>query len=567
MPYAIGAVVLIALIGFVYLTAIRKKHYKEIDKLESKKIDLMNMPVLVEIHNLKLLNNSGDTEEKIISWRETWEMYRKEEFPSIEHLLFEAEEATEKYRFKKSEEVCKIIAEKLNQFEESILAMIEKIRDLGGTASKNELFLINLKEQFKEQKRQLIVHNHVYGKSLSHLENEISVVADDFLDVEKEINNGNYYVAKEKLEDIQKKYDLLVEKSYLIPELTNDCRKKLPKFIEMTKQAFVEMKKQGLPLSHLLFLEEFNKMEKELKKNLEFLDEAKAFEVQKSTTEMNKRLTEMCDILSLEDEAQKFIHYKQEEIENFVREVTTQVKFLREETDKVSFNYQISEEDLLTCESLQSRMKTIRDKWNSVLEQLKKNQEPYSELRSQVEEIDIELQNISDGYQTYISKLNGMRKDEVTAQHKINEMKATFFEIYSKMKTSNLPGIPSIFTVLRNEASDAVIVVEEKMKEMKLDIPNINFSLEEAIKKTDVLAKYTYKLIEDMELAERLIQFGNRYRAQYPSLASALQEAEQKFRNFQYSEAREIASDAIEGVEPHFELKMLESEEELVSVK
>jgi septation ring formation regulator len=213
-------------------------------------------------------------------------------------------------------------------------------------------------------------------------------------------------------------------------------------------------------------------------------------------------------------------------------------------------------------------MKTIRDKWNFVLEQLKKNQEPYSELRSQVEEIDIELQNISDGYQTYISKLNGMRKDEVTAQHKINEMKATFFEIYSKMKTSNLPGIPSIFTVLRNEASDAVIVVEEKMKEMKLDIPNINFSLEEAIKKTDVLSKYTYKLIEDMELAERLIQFGNRYRAQNPSLATALQEAEQKFRNFQYSEAREIASDAIEEVEPHFELKMLESEEEeLVSLK
>lgn len=565
MPYAIGAIVLIALIGFIYITAIRKKYYRDIDKLESKKIDLMNMPVLVEIHNLKNLNNSGDTEEKIITWRENWEMFQKEEFPSIEHLLFEAEEATEKYRFKKSVEVCKIIAEKLNQFEKTIAEMIEEIKDLGETASKNDLHLNNLKEQFKELKRQLIIHNHVYGKSLTYLEKEISAVADDFLDVEHEVANGNYYTAKEKLEIIQEKYDRLVEKSQLIPELTNDCRKKLPKFIEMTKQVFLDMKKLGLPLSHLTYLEEFEKMEKDLKKNLELLDEAKAFEVLESTIGMNNRLTEMCDNLSLEDESQKFIENKQEVVEDFVREVASQVKFLREETEKVSLNYQISEDDREVCDTLQNRMKALREKWHFVLEQIKKKQDPYSELKIQVEEIEIELQNISDGFKVLISKLNGLRKDEMIAQQKLSEMKSSFFEIYTRIKTSNLPGIPAIFDVLRNEARDAVIIVEEKMKESKLDIPNINFALEEAIKKTDALSKYTDKIIEDMELAERLIQFGNRYRKQNSSLAEALHEAEQKFRNFQYSEAREIASAAIEKVQPHFELQMLESEDEMLS--
>lgn len=564
MPYAIGAVVLIALIGFIYITAIRKRHYKDIDKLESKKIDLMNMPVLVEIHNLKNLNNSGDTEQKITAWREKWEMYRKEEFPAIEHLLFEAEEATEKYRFKKSIEVCKIIAEKLEQFEKAIVEMIDEIRDLGETAIKNDHLLNNLKEQFKELKRQLIIHNHVYGKSLAHLENEIAAVADDFLEVEHEVANGNYYVAKEMLEKIQVKYNHLVEKSQLIPELTNDCRKKLPKFIEMTKQVFSDMKKLGLPLAHLTYSEEFDKMEKELKKNLELLDEAKAFEVLESTVGMNNRLTEMCDTLSLEDESQKFIQNKQEEIENFVREVTTQVKFLREETEKISLNYQISEEDRQVSETLQNSMKVVREKWNFVLEQIKKKQDPYSALKNQVEEIVIELQKISASFNNVISKLNGLRKDEMKAQQKISEMKSTFFEIYTRIKTSNLPGIPAIFDVLRNEAREAVIIVEEKMKESKLDIPNINFALEEAIKKTDTLSNYTKKLIEDMELAERLIQYGNRYRKQYPALAEALLEAEQKFRNFQYSEAREIASAAIEKVKPHFELRMLESEDEML---
>ena len=41
-------------------------------------------------------------------------------------------------------------------------------------------------------------------------------------------------------------------------------------------------------------------------------------------------------------------------------------------------------------------------------------------------------------------------------------------------------------------------------------------------------------MMENARLAEKVIQYGNRYRSQYPSVSKALTEAEKSFRDFDY---------------------------------
>ncbi|SIB88910.1 Septation ring formation regulator EzrA [Mycobacteroides abscessus subsp. abscessus] len=57
-------------------------------------------------------------------------------------------------------------------------------------------------------------------------------------------------------------------------------------------------------------------------------------------------------------------------------------------------------------------------------------------------------------------------------------------------------------------------------------------------------------MIETVQLAEKVIQYGNRYRSKYPSIAKALREAEDSFRNYNYKEALEQAASSIEEIEP-----------------
>ncbi len=65
--------ILIILILFVVGYIIRKKYYKEVDQLDSQKLELMNRPVAEEMAKVKQLNMTGETEEMFERWRSTWD--------------------------------------------------------------------------------------------------------------------------------------------------------------------------------------------------------------------------------------------------------------------------------------------------------------------------------------------------------------------------------------------------------------------------------------------------------------------------------------------------------------
>ena len=57
-------------------------------------------------------------------------------------------------------------------------------------------------------------------------------------------------------------------------------------------------------------------------------------------------------------------------------------------------------------------------------------------------------------------------------------------------------------------------------------------------------------MLENVLLIERIIQYGNRYRASHPNVHVRLLEAEEAFRQLRYAKALEDAATAVEEVEP-----------------
>lgn len=98
----------------------KKKHYKEIDRLETWKMDITDRPVLDEMSRVKKLNMTGQTEELFERWRNEWDEIVTSQLPDVEELLFDAEESIDKYRFKNSQEIQQRIEKRLTEIEESI---------------------------------------------------------------------------------------------------------------------------------------------------------------------------------------------------------------------------------------------------------------------------------------------------------------------------------------------------------------------------------------------------------------------------------------------------------------
>lgn len=119
MGFVIGTIVIVLSILLLgYFT--RKKYYKEIDRLESWKIDILNRPVLEEMSKVKQLNMTGQTEELFDQWRKEWDEIVGGQLPNIEDFLFDSEEYIDKLRFNKAKEVQVKIETILTDIEEKL---------------------------------------------------------------------------------------------------------------------------------------------------------------------------------------------------------------------------------------------------------------------------------------------------------------------------------------------------------------------------------------------------------------------------------------------------------------
>ena len=90
-------IICIFLAGFF----MKKKYYKEMDRLEAWKIEISTRPVLSEMQKVKQLNMNGQTEENFERWRNIWDDILTVQLPDLEELLLNAEEYIDKYRLKK----------------------------------------------------------------------------------------------------------------------------------------------------------------------------------------------------------------------------------------------------------------------------------------------------------------------------------------------------------------------------------------------------------------------------------------------------------------------------------
>ena len=96
----IAVIICIFLAGYL----LKKKYYKETDRLEEWKIESNNRPVLDELQKVKKLNMNGETEERFERWRSIWDEIISVKLPDIEELLFESEDFIDRYKFKNAKE-------------------------------------------------------------------------------------------------------------------------------------------------------------------------------------------------------------------------------------------------------------------------------------------------------------------------------------------------------------------------------------------------------------------------------------------------------------------------------
>ncbi|PEQ95652.1 septation ring formation regulator EzrA [Bacillus sp. AFS006103] len=549
MKYFIGFfILLLALFVMGYL--IKKRYFKEMDRLEAWKIDLMNRPVLDEMSKVKLLNMTGQTEELFERWRNQWDDVVTVQLPELEEMLFDAEEYIDRYRFSKAKGVQQAINAKLQETEDQIKSIVEELHELVGSEEKNRVEIEELKDQYRESKKMLLAHRHSFGNSEKSLEEQLNGVSLKFQEFDEKTEHGNYLEAREVVLTIHSQLGNIKRDMDLIPQLLIECQSLLPNQLSDILDGYREMSGQEYYLEHINVEKEIKRLEEKMSENLVLIEAAKIDEAADGIKEVKERIDVLFDLLEKEVLAKHFVIKNEKLASDLLVSAQEENSYLSSEVIHVQESYQLSEGDFETQRQLEKELSTVYKHFEILIEKVKINETAQTVISEELAQIKEQLDIIREGQQDFALKLQALRKDEFEAREKLKELSKIVGETVRLVSKSNVPGLPEDYKYLFEDTNDSLQNVKYQLEEKPLNISALNQYLEIAVLTVEKLTNSTIELLENVMLAEKAIQYGNRYKSQYPAVAKGLSDAEMAFRHYEYQEALEQAAATLDIIDP-----------------
>lgn len=549
--YIIVSLIVIIAAVILFGALSRRQIYKQIDKLESWKIDIMNRPITNEISKVKRLKMYGETEEKFETWRAEWDDIVTVELPEVEEKLFESEEMADKFRFRQAKIIAEDIRSTLEHAERRIEGLLKDLETLITSEEQNREDIVSVKSEYHEVKKQLLTQRRYYQKAIIPIEMKLHETELAFERYDKQTDEGNYLEARNTLLETRKALDELRSKMEAVPALYKELQSNLPDQIKELREGYQEMIEQGYVLDHIMIEKELKELEKKLASLLTEVDEVKVDHPTEEMKNIQERIDMLYDQLTLEVESRKFVTEEVPVMKSQIVETGAEISKLKGETEVVQLSYRIEQEDLVVQDQLEKEMGQLKKKFVETEEAVNDQKQAFSMLQDKLRGMKERLNLLEVKREQYEEMLSALRKDELKAKDTLQVLRKRLVEAKRMVQKSNLPGVPHTHLTSLASAQENIEEVEEKLSEKPLEMAVVNRILEDTLTEVEESFERTEKMIEDAALAERLIQYGNRYRSRHEQVRQRLAEAESSFRGYSYEEALELAAEAVQYVEPN----------------
>ena len=203
----------------------------------------------------------------------------------------------------------------------------------------------------------------------------------------------------------------------------------------------------------------------------------------------------------------------------------------------------------LLCE-INDKLQFLNDDYEVLLSHAHQNNFPYSKLLSELENITLRLSKLEDDLDTTLDTLGNMRDDEIRAREQLEEIKVILKNSKLKMREYNLPVIPQSYYVELNEASYAIREIVKELEKKPITISVLNTRVDTARDLVLKLYSKTCEILKYASLAETILVYSNRYRANYEGLSNKINLSEQLFLRGEYQKSLELTASLLNRIEP-----------------
>ncbi|GGB27309.1 septation ring formation regulator EzrA [Lentibacillus populi] len=562
MAYIIGTILVIIALIIVGLI-LRKRVYDVVDRQESWKLDIMNRNIASELQRIKSLNLSGETQEKFEAWKERWEYIVTRELTDVEELLFEAEEAADKYRFPTARKILRKSGQTLQSIEENIEKILQELDELLESEENSRLEIEHIEPEIKALRKKLSQQRYLYGKAEVRFDVAMDELEEKLAKYHGLTKSGDYYEAQQIVDELKVELESLQQQMAEFPSIYKACTQELPAQLDDLYTGLKGMKEDGYRVEHLGFEKEIHSYQRRLLDCVRSLDKGNSEDAKLIIPEMDERIKEMYVLLEKEAIAKNYMETQIPNYQHLLNELGTSFHETKAEVESLKRAYYFEDGDMEKYLTLDKAISQLNKQLEDLSANMENEKKSHSELRDSLEAGFQQIETLQAEHEEFKNRIRNLRKDELEAKEKLSEMKNQLSNTMRKLNKSNIPGVPTFIWNLSEAASEKNMQVLKALEKQPLDITEVQQTLAEAQRKVDSLMEQTDIMLDQAYLTEQVIQYANRYRSKYPLLAAKLAESERLFRSYEYELSLEQAAKALEEIEPGA-LKRIEAFQEEV---
>lgn len=548
--YIILAIIVIILIAVGVLFYLRSNKRQIIEKAIERKNEIETLPFDQNLAQLSKLNLKGETKTKYDAMKKDNVESTNKYLAPVEEKIHNAEALLDKFSFNASQ--CEIddANELMDSYEQSYQQQLEDVNEIIALYKDNDELYDKCKIDYREMKRDVLANRHQFGEAASLLETEIEKFEPRLEQYEVLKADGNYVQAHNHIAALNEQMKQL--RSYMeeIPELIRETQKELPGQFQDLKYGCRDLKVEGYDLDHVKVDSTLQSLKTELSFVEPLISRLELEEANDKLANINDKLDDMYDLIEHEVKAKNDVEETKDIITDNLFKAKDMNYTLQTEIEYVRENYYINESDAQSVRQFENEIQSLISVYDDILKEMSKSAVRYSEVQDNLQYLEDHVTVINDKQEKLQNHLIQLREDEAEAEDNLLRVQSKKEEVYRRLLASNLTSVPERFIIMKNEIDHEVRDVNEQFSERPIHVKQLKDKVSKIVIQMNTFEDEANDVLVNAVYAEKLIQYGNRYRKDYSNVDKSLNEAERLFKNNRYKRAIEIAEQALESVEP-----------------
>lgn len=548
--YTILTIIIIVLIIVGIMFYLRSNKRKIVEEAEERKLKVQRLPFEENLKQLSELNLKGETRTKYDAFKRDTLDYTNNYLAPVEEKIHDAEIQLDKFQFSGAQSDIDDAHGLMDKYEAGYQQQVEDVNEIVSLHKENEQVYEKCKTNYREMKRDVLANRHQFGDAASPLEKRIESFEPELVQYEELKEEGNYVQAHNHIMGLNESMNEVQKYMDEIPELIREAQKELPGQFQDLKYGCRDLKMNGYDLDHVKIDGTLQSLKTELNFVEPMISRLELDNANDKLEQINDKLDEMYDLIEHEVKAKNEVEETKEQITDELFKAREMNYTLRTEIDYIRENYFINESDVHSIRQHENEIQNLVAVYDEILKEMAKSAVRYSEVKDNLEYLDDHVKVINENQEKLQNHLIQLREDEAEAEDNLLRIQSKKEEVYRRLLASNLTSVPERFIIMKNEIDHEVRETNDQFSERPIHVKQLKDKVAKIVIQMNTFEDEANDVLVNAVYAERLIQYGNRYRKDHNNVDKSLNEAERLFKNNRYKRSIEISEQALESVEP-----------------